>query len=362
MSASDVVFFVIGLVALIAGAEILVRGASRLASSLGVSPLVVGLTIVAYGTSAPEVAVSVEGALGGRPDIAIGNVVGSNIFNILLILGISALIAPLLVHRQIIRQEVPIMIGSAALCVLFAIDGAIQPWEAAMLVALLLGYTVFLIRQSRAGPDNDPEGDDLPRATSRWDRHWSVQVGLVVGGLGLLVLGSDLLVEAASAIARAFGVSDLIIGLTIVAAGTSLPEVATSITAAIKGQRDIAVGNVIGSNTFNVLGGLGISGVVSGSGLTVAPSVLSFDMWFMLAVALVTLPIFIPGREISRLGGGLLFFYYLVYTIYLVLDATGSEALGAYSQVMVSVVGPLTVVGLVVVFVRPRAVSPGNDA
>lgn len=351
MNVADVLTFVLGLVVLIGGAELLVRGASRLALSLGVSPLVVGLTIVAYGTSAPEVAVSVDGVLSGRMDIAVGNVVGSNIFNILFILGISALIAPLVVHRQVIRQEVPIMIGAMMLFLLFSLDGTIQAYEAGVLVVLLIAYTTFLIRQSRAEKKSE---DDTPPPTSKWDAHWSVQVLLVLGGLSLLVLGSNLLVDSATTIAKAFGVSDLVIGLTIVAAGTSLPEVATSITAAVRGQRDIAVGNVIGSNSFNVFGGLGISGVVSVTGLEVAPSVLSFDIWFMLAVCLATLPIFIPGGEIRRFAGGVFLFYYIVYTTFLILGATGSDALPLLSDIMASAVAPLTVIVLVGTLLRSR--------
>jgi len=358
MSALDIVYFVLGLVALVAGAEALVRGASRLALAVGVSPLVVGLTIVAYGTSAPEIAVSVDGVLGGRSDIAIGNVVGSNIFNILFILGISALIRPLIVHRQIIRQEVPIMFGASVLFVLFALDGGIQRYEAGMLLALLVGYTFFLVRQSRAETKAGTADDsDLPRPTSTWDRHWSVQTLLILAGLGLLILGSHLLVEAATSIARAFGVSDLIIGLTIVAAGTSLPEVATSITAALRGQRDIAVGNVIGSSTFNILGGLGASGLVATSGLNVAPSVLAFDIWFMVAVAVTTLPIFIPGQEITRWNGALLFFYYLVYTVYLVLKSTDHDGLATFSTVMLSFIAPLTVITLVASLIRAKPLA-----
>lgn len=243
------------------------------------------------------------------------------------------------------------MIGAMALMLLFSLDGVIQVYEAGMLVLLLIGYTSFLIRQSRA---ESRAADGAPEPTSKWDAHWSVQVLLVLAGLGLLVLGSHLLVESATAIAKAFGVSDLVIGLTIVAAGTSLPEVATSITAAVRGQRDIAVGNVIGSNTFNVFGGLGISGVASVTGLEVAPSVLGFDIWFMLAVCLATLPIFVPGGEITRFAGGILFFYYFVYTLYLVLGATGSEAQQVYGDVMGSVIGPLTVIVLVFLLVRPK--------
>lgn len=243
------------------------------------------------------------------------------------------------------------MIGAMVLCILFSLDGTIQAYEAGVLVALLVGYTWFLIQQSRAEVKAE---DDSPKPTSKWDAHWSVQVLLVLIGLGLLVFGSNLLVDAATTIAKAFGVSDLVIGLTIVAAGTSLPEVATSITAAIRGQRDIAVGNVIGSNTFNVFGGLGVSGVASLTGLEVSPNVLSFDLWFMLAVCVATLPIFIPGGEITRFAGLVFLFYYLVYTVYLILGATASSALPVFGDVMTSIVGPLTVIILVMMLIRPK--------
>ncbi|PKO63691.1 MAG: sodium:calcium antiporter, partial [Betaproteobacteria bacterium HGW-Betaproteobacteria-17] len=249
--------FVLGLVALVIGAEAMVRGASRLAVSWGISPLVVGLTVVAFGTSAPEMAVSVGAALSGTSDLAIGNVVGSNIANILLILGISALVAPLLVHEQIIRQEVPVMIGATLLVVAMALDGGIGRIEAGLLFALVMAYTVFLVVQSRrASKDAEAEfASEIP--TSQWDRHWGVQAALVIGGLALLVLGADWLVGAAVVFAKYFGVSDLVIGLTVVAVGTSMPEIATSLIAALRGQRDIAVGNVIGSNIFNLLAVLG---------------------------------------------------------------------------------------------------------
>jgi cation:H+ antiporter len=294
--------FVAGLLALIGGASLLVRGASKIALSFGVSPLVVGLAIVAFGTSAPEVAVSVGAALDGRADIAMGNVVGSNIVNVLFILGVSALIAPLVVDIQLIRQEVPIMIGTSLLLVaLVSWDGNLSRIDGALLVGLLVGYTVFLIVQSRRQSQaaQDEFAAEMP-ADSGWDRHWTVQVGLVGVGLALLVFGSDWLVTAAIAFAKLLGVSDVVIGLTVVAAGTSMPEVATSITAAIKGERDIAVGNVVGSNTFNILGCLGLTGLVASGGVPIAPSLLNFDLWAMLAVSLACLPIFITGREIAR--------------------------------------------------------------
>jgi cation:H+ antiporter len=352
----NVLLFVGGLIALIVGASLLVRGASKLALSFGVSPLVVGLTIVAFGTSSPEIAVSVGAAMEGKTDIAIGNVVGSNIFNVLFILGISALIAPLVVHVQLIRQEVPIMIGASLLLLALGLDGALSFFDGALLFGLLVVYTVFLVVQSRrqSAADQAALSEELP-PDSRWDRHWSMQLLLVAGGLVLLVFGSDWLVTAATAFARQLGVSDLVIGLTIVAAGTSMPEVATSIMAAIKGERDIAVGNVVGSNTFNILGCLGLTGLVAPDGVPVAQAVLSFDIWVMLAVAFACLPVFLSGREIARWEGGVFIGYYVAYTAYLILASQQHEALPAFSNVMLSFVIPLTIVTLIAMMLRARS-------
>ncbi|MDP3585721.1 MAG: calcium/sodium antiporter [Thiobacillus sp.] len=349
--------FIVGLVALVAGAEALVRGASRLAVSWGISPLVVGLTVVAFGTSAPEMAVSVGAALSGSSDLAIGNVVGSNIANVLLILGIAALIAPLLVHEQIIRQEIPIMIGASLVVVAMALDGNIGRAEATLLFALVIAYTVFLVVQSRrASKDAEDEfASEIP--TSQWDRHWGVQAALVLGGLALLVLGADWLVGAAVVFAKHFGVSDLVIGLTVVAVGTSMPEIATSLIAALRGQRDIAVGNVVGSNIFNLLAVLGAAGLVSTGGLDVPEAARNFDLWVMLAVAFACLPILLTGREIARWEGVVFLGYYAAYLLYLILAAQQHASLPAYSNIMLSYVIPLTVVTLVVSFMRRRRVA-----
>ncbi|MBP7468555.1 MAG: calcium/sodium antiporter, partial [Thauera sp.] len=314
----QVLMFVLGLVVLVVGADVMVRGASRLAVSFGVSPLVVGLTVVAFGTSAPEMAVSVGSALAGTPDLAIGNVVGSNIANVLLILGISALITPLLVDEQIIRQEIPIMIGASALLVVMALDGNIGVLESIVLFALVIAYTVFLVIQSRRASKAVQDEFETGIPTSTWDSHWAVQIGLIAAGLAMLVVGADWLVDAAVAFARAFGVSDLVIGLTVVAVGTSMPEIATSIVAAMRGQRDIAVGNVVGSNVFNILAVLGAAGIASGVGLPVSEAARNFDLWVMLAVAFACLPIMITGREIARWEGVVFLAYYAAYTAWLV--------------------------------------------
>jgi cation:H+ antiporter len=355
----NVIMFLAGLVLLVIGANALVRGSSKLALSFGISPLVVGLTIVAFGTSAPEVAVSVGAVLDGKTDIAIGNVVGSNIFNVLFILGVSALIAPLVVNIQLIRQEVPIMLGASLLLLAFTLNGNLAFLEGGLLMALLVAYTVFLVVQSRretqAAKDEFAEAVQ-PAQAGAWDSHWAAQLGLIVAGLAALVFGSDYLVQASVNFAKAMGVSDLVIGLTIVAAGTSMPEVATSISAALKGERDIAVGNVVGSNTFNILGCLGLSGLVSGDlGLAVAPSLLVFDMWVMLAVALACLPVFMTGREIARWEGGIFLAYYAAYVTYLIMAAQQHDALQAFSGLMLGFVVPLTLVTLVVVFIRRPA-------
>jgi len=348
--------FVGGLVALLFGASLLVRGASKLALGLGLSPLVVGLTVVSLGTSAPEIAVTTGAALSGQTGLAIGNVVGSNIFNVLCCLGLSALIAPLTVNMQLIRQEVPIMIGVSMLLLLLSLDGRIGLSDAALLLVLLVAYVVFLVRQSRAQSRAAAEVYTQsfgPHASRSWDSRLPGQLGLIALGLVLLVLGSQSLVEASVVFARAMGVSDLVIGLTIVAAGTSMPEVATSVMAALKGERDIAVGNVVGSNIFNVLGCVGLAGLASGyDGLPVAAAALNFDLWVMLAVALACLPVFISGREIARWEGGVFLGYYAAYVIYLVLQAQQHAGLPMFSGAMLGFVLPLTLVTLVVVMLR----------
>ncbi|MBW8370735.1 MAG: calcium/sodium antiporter [Thiobacillus sp.] len=356
-------WFILGLIALVAGAELLVRGASKLALSFGISPLVVGLTVVAFGTSAPEMAVSVQSAWSGQVDIALGNVVGSNIFNVLFILGASALIVPLVVHQQIIRQEVPVMIGASLLLWAMAADGGISRWEGLLLASLIVGYTFIIIRQSRRETaaikaEYDEAFDGVAKG---WDAHWGVQILLILAGLALLVLGANWLVEAAVTFAKQLGVSELVIGLTIVAAGTSLPEVATSILAAIRGERDIAVGNVVGSNLFNILAVLGISASVAPGDLAVAPAMLAFDLPVMVAVAIACLPVFFNGSCISRWEGALFLALYVAYTLYLILYATGHDALHGYSAVMGGFVLPLLAVTLVVLAVRHwRLAHPDN--
>ncbi|MBI1283975.1 MAG: calcium/sodium antiporter [Thiobacillus sp.] len=343
-------WFIPGLIALVLGAELLVRGASRLALSFGISPLVVGLTVVAFGTSSPELAVSVQSAWSGRVDIALGNVVGSNIFNILFILGMSALITPLVVHRQLVRQEVPLLVGVSLLLWALASDGGVGRWDGLLFVALLVGYTILVISQSRrdTAADRETNGEVLPQDGTAWDCHWGVQLLLVAAGLALLILGSNWLVGAAVTLARQLGMSELVVGLTIVAIGTSLPEVATSVMAAVRGERDIAVGNVIGSCIFNILAVLGISASIAPGELLVPSSMPAFDMPVMVAVTVACLPIFFTGHLIARWEGGLFLAYYMAYTAYLILDAAGHDAQAGFSTLMSVFVLPLTAVTLIV--------------
>ncbi|WP_397572686.1 calcium/sodium antiporter [Silanimonas sp.] len=333
-----------GLALLIIGAEMLVKGASRVAAGFGISPLVIGLTVVAFGTSSPEMAISVSSAWKGEADIAVGNVVGSNIFNVLFILGLSALITPLVVSKQLVKLDVPLMIGVSVLAFLFAMDGRIAFWEGGVLFAGVIGYCILAIRVGKASGETGEAIDT--------NGHWAKDIGLILVGLVLLVLGSQWLVSAAITIATAMGVSELVIGLTIVAAGTSMPEVATSVTAAIRGQRDIAVGNVVGSNIFNILAVLGLTAMVAPAGLPVSDAAIRFDFPVMMAVAVACLPIFFVGYTIQRWEGALFLGYYVAYTVYLVFAATEHDALPVFSQAMMWFVVPLTVITLLIVLAR----------
>jgi len=342
-----------GLVLLVGGGELLVRGASKLAAAMKISPLVIGLTVVAFGTSAPEMGVSLQAAFAGKADVALGNVVGSNIFNVLFILGISALVAPLLVSSQLIRWDVPLMILASVVMWAVTLDGQVGRLDGAMMFGGLLVYTAWTVRQSRKESKQvlDEFAHGLPKPASGASG-LLLQIGLIVVGLILLGFGSKWLVDGAVTVATRLGVSELIIGLTIVAAGTSLPELVTSVVASIRGERDIAVGNVVGSNLFNILGVLGLSSLVAPNGVAVSPDALHFDIPVMIAVAVVCFPIFFTGQIIARWEGALFLFYYLAYTIYLVLVPSNPELGIAFGGAMIWGVIPITVVLLLGSFYR----------
>ncbi len=337
----EVISLVAGLALLVVGAEWLVRYASRIAERLQVPSLVVGLTIVAFGTSAPELVVSVMASLNAQPEIALGNVVGSNIYNVLFILGISALVTPLLITAQLVRVDIPIMIGVSVLTLAMAADGAIGPIDGCVLLAGIVAYTAFQVVQGRRGAADAKtasESDAAVPGTVFIDLLW------VLVGLALLVGGSRLFLDGAVSVARFMGVSDLVIGLTIVAAGTSLPETATSIIAAMRGERDIAVGNIVGSNVFNILAVLGLASVVSPSGVEVSSSSFYFDIPVMIAVAVACLPAFFVRNTIARWQGAMFVAYYVAYVTYLILDSQAHDAIGVLDQVMVYFAFPITAV------------------
>lgn len=352
---SNILQFIGGLVILILGADLLVRGASRLAAAAGISPLVIGLTIVAIGTASPEIAVSLQAASIGQGSLTLGNVIGSNIFNILFVLGVTALVAPIVIAEQLIRLDAPIMVGISLLTFLLALNGRLGLFDGILLIGGLVAYTVFALRQSRK--ENDGIHKEYAREFADREKHtlWNMgkNILLMVAGLGSLVLGARWLVDSATDIAKSFGISELVIGLTIVAVGTSLPEVATSIIAALKGESDIAVGNAVGSNIFNLLGVLGLSGLMAPGGIEVSSRVLTLDFLVMLFVALICLPIFYVDNKVSRGEGVLLLSYYILYTAYLILDAAQSSILPLVTMFIAFYV-PLTFIALIMVTVRAR--------
>jgi len=340
-------FLAAGLVLLVIGADLLVKGAARLAATFGIPSLVIGLTVVAFGTSAPELAVSVKAAYAGQAELAIANVVGSNIFNVLFILGVSALIMPLIISRQLIRQDVPIMVAVSVIALLMVQDGQIDKLEATLLTVGLFGYTFFLFKQGKAqGAAEAEANDEVAELLKKPHPMWQ-NLLFVVGGLVLLVLGARWLVESAIELATAWGVNEAVIGLTIVAAGTSLPEVVTSIVATIRGERDIAVGNVVGSNIFNILCVLGVSGLVSPTPLSAGEQMSQLDIPVMLAVAMLCVPFFFAGSILNRIEGVMFLILYVAYTWYLIALALGKTYLGQLQDGIMYGLVPLVLVYVV---------------
>ncbi len=355
------VLLILGLVVLTAGAEVLVRGAVGLAQAFKLSPLIIGLTVVAYGTSAPELAVSVKACYAGQAEIALGNAVGSNIFNILLILGLAAAIAPLTASRQLVRLDVPIMIGVSVILWALASDGILERVNGFVLVSGLVVYTGVLIVLGRREDKSDvPIEHPKLQSESPTKPRLGLASLMIIMGLALLVIGARWLVQGAVLVAQSLGVSDLLISLTIIAAGTSMPELATSIVASIRGQRDIAIGNVVGSNIFNVLCVLGVSSIVAPSGLDVADSAIQFDIPIAIAAAFACLPIFLTGGRVSRAEGVLFLSYYAAYLIFLLLSATRHPALEGFSLAMLGFFLPLSMLGLamsVMTWLLPKRVA-----
>lgn len=298
----------LGLALLAAGGESLVRGASRLATALGLTPLFIGLTLVAYGTSAPELVVTSMAALRDLPGVALGNAIGSNIFNSGLVLGIATLIAPFPCKARLIRREVLLIIFATGLVILLSINGRLARPESTVLLLTLVLYTAWAYRRATG----NSEGADVVPVAGLTTASGKLKSGLfIIAGLAMLVIGARWVVDGAVTLAGTLGVSETVIGLTVVAAGTSLPELATSTVAALRGEQEIAIGNVLGSNLFNLLGILGISGLLRP--LPVPSHILRLDLPVALVFALACIPIGLTGGRVSRVEGALLLTGYLAY-------------------------------------------------
>ncbi|CAH0243639.1 Inner membrane protein YrbG [Pseudomonas koreensis] len=342
----NVIELLSGLVLLLIGAELMVRAAVRLAERLHVRPLIIGLTIVALGSSAPQMAVSLQAALTDNPDIAVGSVVGSGIFNILVTLGLSALIIPLRVSRQLVRLDIPLMIGASLLVFILAWNKDLGRFDGVLLLGALALYLGLLLRQSRHSTRPHTE---RPTETQQ---SWLISVLMILAGLAMLVFAGRLLLGAAVVVATDLGLSERVIGLTVVAVGTSLPELATSLIAALRGQRDIAVGNVIGANLFNLLGVLGLTALLAPTPLSVSPNALDFDLPVMLGVAALCLPVFYSGYRVTRAEGLLLLGLYLVYGLHVVSFTTGMPLAGKLERLMLFYVLPALLTFLLFTSIR----------
>lgn len=309
MVAWNIGFIVLSLLLLFAGAEGLVRGSASLALRAGLSSLTVGLTIVAFGTSSPEMLVSIKAALSQQGDISVGNVVGSNSFNIGVILGLTALLCPIRVHQQIVRIDAPVALAVVLLLPVLLLDDTVSRLEGLLLLGGIVAYgsmNVILTRRQTTTHTTSPETDSDLHVS----RHWAIDIAFILAGLGVLIFGSRLLVDHSVALAKAFNVSEAVIGLTIVAAGTSMPELSTSLVAALRKQPDIAIGNVVGSNVFNVLGILGVASCIAPLH---APGIAMLDCWAVVIFSVLLIPLLYTGRLLHRLEGAALLAFYGTY-------------------------------------------------
>jgi cation:H+ antiporter len=320
-----VAWLIMGIAALIGGAELLERGGSRLAARLGVPPLVIGLTVVSIGTSTPELAVGIEAALRGSGSLAVGNIAGTNTLNILLILGLSALLKPLALSVRTVRFGLPMMIVAAVALMAMAWDGFLTRAEGAVLVGAALVFTVMIVRlarlESRAVRAEFAREYGAPRE-GRATRDVAWHFALLVGGIAMIVVGAKWLVDGAVQLARMLGVSDAFIGLTVVAIGTSSPELVTTVIGTLRNTRDIAIGNLLGSSIYNIILILGVTCLIPPSGIDVDPDLVGVDLPVMTAVTLVCVPVFVSGHRVTRLEGALFVGAYVAYLTYLVLTRT----------------------------------------
>lgn len=322
----DVVLFIVGLVVLYYGAEWLVGGSSGIALRFGITPLIVGCTVVAFGTSAPELVVSLAAVYNGNDDISVGNIIGSNIANLALILGVASVIRPIEVNSVVIRREYPVMFAASVLLVFLGFDGQLSRLDGAILLTCMagyMGYMIYLARKAMKGDDVELSVEEVDEEEIK--KSTNVKDGLkIVAGIVGLVLGAHLMVTSAVTIATVLEIPPLIIGISVVAIGTSLPELATSAMASLRDESDISVGNVIGSNVFNIL--LVLGSVAAIAPIAVGAQAIAFDFWVMLGVTLIIWPLMWTGLSIKRWEGAILLIGYVSYMVYLFATMGGDVA------------------------------------
>lgn len=350
-----VLLFIVGLGLLIGGAELFLNSVDKFGIAWRISPLIMGLTVVAFATGAPELAISLQAAIEGRPDLVLGNIIGSNISNILLILGITGLISPLTITNRIIKRDIPMVIAASILMYVLAMDGSLSPLDGIIILVALFGYSIFMYFQIKSDRANNKR-EQLSKAAkdilkNNPARFYTKYVFLLLLGLVMIVMGSRLMVHAAVTIAEILGVSELIIGLTIVSIGTSLPEVATSVSASRRGDSDTAIANVLGSNLYNILLTLGLTVVIAPGVISVSQEAINFDMPVMIIVIFACLPLFWPGNELSRVEAFGFIFYYGAYLTYLVFIAMSHPLKSEMEWWMLWVIIPISVLLIIVKFI-----------
>lgn len=360
--------FLAGLVGLLIGGHFVVDGASRIGARFGLSPMVIGLTIVAAGTSAPELAVVSQSIIADDTELAVGSIIGSNIANVLLVLGLAATFGAIQVTNRVVRVDIPIMIGASMTLLLMSLDGKLTRVEG---VALFVGLLAFVVWTLRAAPKAEAEtgevgelGDGssgVSEADGSDDQPMLVSIVALLGGIGALALAARFVVAGAEEIAINLGVPELIVGLTIVALGTSAPEIVTTVIAALKGRRDLAVGNAVGSNIFNILLVLGATSALAPDGIAIGTDAVELDLPILVAAAVACLPMVFWDNRLDRWEGGVFVAYYVAYLVFLVLDATGHRAANPFAFVLLAFVMPLTAVTIAAVILAQRRAATDGD-
>jgi cation:H+ antiporter len=318
---ADALLVIGGLLALLGGAELVVRAGTGLATRLAVRPIIIGLTVVSVGTSVPELAIGIDAALNGSPNLAVGNIVGTNLINFLFILGLSALLIPIVIDRRTLKFDLPAMIAATLVLYLLSLDGMLTRLDGALLLVGAVAYTLGLLRVSRR--ETADVDEDYTGAVSAPSEHRLTRIGLsLMLGLALVVVGAELLVEGAVSAAHALGVSDAVVGLTVIAIGTSAPELVTTIMSTVRGDRDIAIGNLLGSSIYNIAAVLGLTVLVAPNGVPVSDEVLNADLILLLAAMVAAVPVLVSGARITRAEGGLFVATYVGYLAWLLLTRT----------------------------------------